>query len=43
MVEAKRVMSGTFGELWLDNDYVAEATKSQAKVEFNKEEIKMCG
>ena len=42
-VEAKRVMSGTFGELWLDNDYVAECTKSQAKVEFNKEEIKLCG
>jgi len=43
MVEAKRIMAGTFGELWLDNDYIAEATKSQAKVEFNKEEIKLCG
>lgn len=42
-VEAKRVMSGTFGEIWLDGDLVAECTKSQAKVEFNKEEIKQCG
>lgn len=42
-VEAKRIINGTFGELWLDNEYVAECYKSQAKIEFNKEEVKQCG
>lgn len=42
-VEAKRICNGTFGEIWLDGDYVAECYKAQAKVEFNKEEIKQCG
>ena len=42
-VETKRIMNGTFGEVWLDGDLVAECTKAQAKVEFTKEEIKQCG
>lgn len=42
-VETKRICNGTFGELWLDGDYVSEIRKAQAKVEFNKEEIKQCG
>jgi len=42
-VETKRICNGTFGELWLDGDYVAECYKAQAKVEFSKEEIKQCG
>ena len=42
-VETKRIMNGTFGELWLNGDYVGECYKAQAKVEFNKEEIKQCG
>lgn len=43
MVETKRICNGTFGEIWLDSDYVGECYKAQAKVEFNKEEIKQCG
>lgn len=43
MDSAKRVMSGTWGEVWLDNEYVAEAYKIQAKSSFNKEDIAMCG
>ena len=43
MVETKRIMNGTFGECWLDGDYVGECYKAQAKVEFTKEEIKQCG
>ena len=39
-VETKRICNGTFGELWLDGDYVGECYKAQAKVEFTKEEIK---
>ena len=42
-VETKRIMNGTFGELWLDSEYVGEVYKAQAKVEFTKEEIKQCG
>ena len=43
MIEAKRICNGTFGEVWLDSDYVGECKKAQAKVEFQKEEIKQCG
>ena len=42
-VDTKRICNGTFGELWLDGDYVGECYKAQAKVEFTKEEIKQCG
>ncbi len=37
------LIKSTFGELWLDGDYVGECYKAQAKVEFTKEEIKQCG
>lgn len=40
---AARVMSGTFGEAWLDNEYVGEVYKAQAKSSFNKEKIARCG
>lgn len=42
-VETKRICNGTFGEVWLDGDLVAECYKAQAKLEFTKEEIKQCG
>ena len=40
---AKRGMSGTWGEVWLDGDKVAEAYGLQLKVSYNKEDVKMCG
>ena len=43
MTREERIMSGTHGELWLDDEYVAEVFKFQAKVTKNKEEIPMCG
>ncbi|HHY52656.1 MAG TPA: phage tail tube protein [Clostridiales bacterium] len=43
MDSTKRVMSGTWGELWLDGELVAECYKFQAKVTLNKEEIPQCG
>ena len=43
MVETKRIMNGTFGECWLDGDYVGECKKAQAKIELNKESVKQCG
>ncbi|HHY27414.1 MAG TPA: phage tail tube protein [Desulfitobacterium dehalogenans] len=43
MDSAKRVMSGTWGEVWLDNAYVGECYGMQAKVSFNKEDVQICG
>ena len=40
---AKRVISGTWGQVWLDNEYVAEVYKFQAKISYNKTEIARCG
>ena len=39
----KRVMSGTWGQIWLDNELVAECYKFQAKITYNKDEITLCG
>lgn len=41
MDSAKRVMSGTFGELWWDDDLVAECYKFNAKYTNNKEAINL--
>ena len=43
MDSAKRVISGTFTEVWLDGEQVGEAYGIQAKVSFNKEDVPMCG
>ena len=43
MDSAKRLISGTWGEVWLDNNYVSECSALQAKSTFNKEEIQQCG
>ena len=43
MDSAKRVISGTLGEVWLDGDKVSECYGLQAKVSFNKEDIALCG
>ncbi len=43
MDSAKRVMSGTWGEVWLDNEYVGECYGLQAKSSFEKEDVMMCG
>ena len=40
---AKRVMSGTWGEVWLDNEYVAEAYSFNAKISYSKQAIARCG
>lgn len=40
---AKRVMSGTHGYLWMDGEEVAEIMGFQAKVTLEKEEVPMCG
>ena len=40
---AKRVISGTWGELWLDGEKVAETTACQAKIALSKETVRLCG
>lgn len=40
---AKRVFSGTWGELWLDGEQVGECYGFQAKIVSNKEKINLCG
>lgn len=40
---AKRVISGSFGELWMDGELIAEINAFQAKYTYNKEKIGFCG
>lgn len=37
----EQVISGTWGELWIDGDYIAEVTAFEAKVTLDKQEIHM--
>lgn len=40
---AKRVINGTFGELWKDGILVAETTAFQAKIAKTKVSVQLCG
>lgn len=42
-MDARRVISGTWGQVWLDGDLVAECYKCQAKSAYQKEDVKLCG
>ena len=42
MDSAKRVISGTWGEAWLDGERVGECYGLQAKMTFNKEDVPIC-
>lgn len=42
-LSGSRVMSGTYGELWLDGELVAEIKRFEARVELNKEDIPLVG
>lgn len=42
-LQTKRVINGTFGELWLDGDKVSECFGLNAKVEIEKEDVPVCG
>ncbi|MCR8645583.1 phage tail tube protein [Paenibacillus sp. N1-5-1-14] len=39
----EKVISGTFGEVWLDGEYVAEAMSMEAKLEIEKEDVPLTG
>ena len=40
---ARRVISGTWGEVWLDGEKVAEVSACQAKLALNTESVNLCG
>ncbi|WP_084331146.1 phage tail tube protein [Ruminiclostridium cellobioparum] len=42
-MNAKRIINGTWGEVWLDDDKVGECKGLQAKIEIQKEDVKLCG
>ncbi|MDR1062195.1 MAG: phage tail tube protein [Clostridiales bacterium] len=42
-LDAERVMSGTFGELWLDGEYMAEVLAFEASIEIETEEVPQAG
>lgn len=42
-INTERIINGTFGELWLDGDKVAEAYGLDARVEISKEDVDVCG
>jgi hypothetical protein len=39
----EQVISGTYGEAWIDGEKFAEIYGLQAKVNINKEDVPMCG
>lgn len=40
-IEARRVIYGTFGELWIDGDKLAEVEEVKATLTADKIEVKM--
>lgn len=42
-ISGNRVMSGTWGQVWVDGELWAELNSFQAKYSYNKESIQMCG
>lgn len=41
-MEDREVINGTWGEVWLESDYVSESTALQIKIDLNKEDINIC-
>lgn len=39
----EKVINGTFGEVWIDDDYMAEVTALEAKVSLDKTEVNQVG
>lgn len=40
--EDRRVINGTYGELWLDGDEMGETSGLSAKIKFNTQEVTQC-
>ena len=41
--EPNRVINGTYGEVWVDGDYMSEAVALEAKVSLEKQEVNQTG
>lgn len=39
----EKVINGTFGEVWVDDDYMSEVTALEAKVSLDKTEVNQVG
>lgn len=39
----EKVISGTFGEAWLNGEYIAEIMALEAKIEIEKEDVPLAG
>ncbi len=42
-VEGKRLINGTFGSVWWDNELLADIESFEAKITIDREEINMAG
>lgn len=42
-IPANRVVSGTWGEVWVNNEKWAELSAGQAKYTYNKSQVQICG
>lgn len=42
-IPGNRVISGTWGEVWVDGEKWAELTACQAKFAYTKSDVQMCG
>lgn len=42
-IDASRVINGTFGYVYLDGNWLASFNEAEARVEHQKEELKLCG
>lgn len=42
-IPGNRVMSGTWGQVWVDGEVWLELTGFQAKYSYNKESVQLCG
>ena len=43
MISASRVISGTWGQVWVNGELWVELSAFQAKFSFNKADVNMCG
>lgn len=42
-IKAKRVINGTWGQLWFEGNLVGETYKLQAKDNYTREDVLLCG
>lgn len=43
MLDGREAINGTYGSLFYDGEFLSNVTNFEAKVEFNKEEVRLAG